>query len=242
MEGADALLGGLAGGDKLPAPQAPAAAPGLKRDHDSTDDFEHLERERQEAGESPLHTARMASQGFLDMERDEFAEPRAPSATERLADQLADKFTDSESDADTAGESPLHRSAATAPPAAAPEPALLHFEPATPPITPKVVAAPQEPTPPKETVPAPAPHPEPAAPEIKPQPKPEPPSQPREPTPPPKASAPPPPEVSRAPVAHVIEAEVIFCQMGLGEWWPFCGDLVGYFTSHAKSAKWPLDR
>lgn len=213
MEGADALLGGLAGGDKAPgldAPLPPTLVP-MKREHDSTDDFEHLERGGQDAGEVAPAGPRAASQSFLDMERDEFHEPpREVSVADRLSDQLADKFTDSESDADTTGESPLHRAqpppAAAAPPVqpAAPEPALLSFE-STPPLAPAPIVAPREPTP------------EPlvklsAEPEPKQQPKLDPlPPKPRDPSPPPKSKPVP------KPVAHVIEAEVIFCQMGLGE-------------------------
>lgn len=213
MEGADALLGGLAGGDKAPgldAPLPPTLVP-MKRDHDSTDDFEHLERGGQDAGEVGPAGPRAASQSFLDMERDKFHEPPPGlSAADRLADQLADKFTDSESDADTTGESPLHRAqpppASAAPPVqpAPPEPALLSFDP-TPVLAPAPVVAPREPSP------------EPllklsAEPESKQQTKVEPlPPKPREPSPPPK------PKPVSKPVAHVIEAEVIFCQMGLGE-------------------------
>lgn len=213
MEGADALLGGLAGGDKAPgldAPLPPTLVP-MKREHDSTDDFEHLERGGQDAGEIAPAGPRAASQSFLDMERDEFHEqPRALSAADRLADQLADKFTDSESDADTTGESPLHRAqpppAAAAPPVqpAPPEPALLTFNP-TPVVTPASAVAYREPSP---------------EPLLKlsaePQPKQEPKQQPKVDPVPPKPKDPSPPPKPK-PVAHVIEAEVIFCQMGLGE-------------------------
>ncbi|CAH2075839.1 unnamed protein product, partial [Iphiclides podalirius] len=228
------LLGGLASGDTVPAAEA---VPALKREQDSTDDFEHLDREskRDEFGESPSHhgAARVASQNFLDMERDEFVDtPRAPSVTDKLADHIADKFTDSESDADTAGESPLHRpeppqqkssvpilepSAAVAP---ARDPTLILAATPAPPPTPAPVPIPS----PAPSVPEPvvekraegkatskteAPHEPPAA-----EPKPH-----QEPAPQPKPAPPEPvkAEPVRAPTAHVIEAEVIFCQMGLGE-------------------------
>lgn len=213
MEGADALLGGLAGGDKAPgldAPLPPTLAP-LKREHDSTDDFEHLERGGQEAGEVVPAGARVATQSFLDMEREP---PRTPSAADRLADQLADqladKFTDSESDVDTA-ESPLHHAHPPPVQPAPPEPALLSFDP-----TPVLAPA----TPPPAPVPALAPAPREPSPQpllklsAEPEPKPKvqpPPPKPRDPSPPPKAKPEP------KPVAHVIEAEVIFCQMGLGK-------------------------
>lgn len=214
MEGADALLGGLAGGDKAPgldAPLPPTLVP-MKREHDSTDDFEHLERGGQDAGEIAPAGPRAASQSLLDMERDEFHEPpRALSAADRLADQLADKFTDSESDADTTGESPLHR--AQPPPAAAappvqPEPALLSFDPITV-LAPATATAHREPSP--EPLLKLSAEPEPKQ-EPKQQSKVDPvPPKPKDPSPPLK------PKPVPKPVAHVIEAEVIFCQMGLGE-------------------------
>lgn len=215
MEGADALLGGLAGGDKAPvldAPLPPTLVP-MKREHDSTDDFEHLERGSQDAGEDAQTGPRVASQNFLDMERDEFRDPpRALSTADRLVDQLADKFTDSESDADTTGESPLHRAqpppAAAAPPVqpAPPEPALLSFDP-----TPVPAPAPAPAVAPREASPEPLLKLS-VEPEPKQQPKVEPlPPKVRDPSPPPK------PKPAPKPVAHVIEAEVIFCQMGLGE-------------------------
>ncbi|XP_013178823.1 PREDICTED: reticulon-3-like isoform X2 [Papilio xuthus] len=232
METTD-LLGDFASGDAVPASEAPPSQT-LKRDQDSTDDFEHLEREgkKDEFGESPSHqhgTARAATQNFLEMERDEFVDtPRAPSVTDKLADHIADKFTDSESEADTAGESPLHRPKPpvhvdTAPaaevtkqePRAQPDPAPLQAaEPATtaaPPPTPAPfvhslppelsetgIEARVEPATPAAEAPHKAPS-QPAAP----------------------ATAAPAteskPESVRAPTAHVIEAEVIFCQMGLVE-------------------------
>uniref|UniRef100_A0A2A4K219 C2 NT-type domain-containing protein n=1 Tax=Heliothis virescens TaxID=7102 RepID=A0A2A4K219_HELVI len=219
MDSADALLGGLASGDPAPATDAPPAEPAMKRDQDSTDDFEHLDREgKRESGESPhRQPAAAATRNFLDMERELFAEaPRAPSAS---ADHIADKFTDSESDADTAGESPMHRAdprpeaglAATLTPepphdptpvlapAAAPAPA-----PVPAPIAP---VAPEKPLPEEPKPPAtPEPAPEPPKPEP---PKPEPVKS--EPAAPPKPTA----QEPKRPVAHVIEAEVIFCQMGL---------------------------
>ncbi|KAM3959557.1 reticulon [Aphomia sociella] len=227
MDSADALLGGLASGDKAPLPEgAPIAVPALKRDQDSTDDFEHLDREsKQEPGESPHHQHRAATQNFLDMEREElFVDtPRAPSAADKLSDQLADKFTDSESDADTAGESPLHRPI--------PQPAM----PTAPTPEPVAVAKP-DPTPVLAPTPAPAPAPTPKLSEplldIHPEPKPTPVIETKqdvrkpEPTPPPKQEPAPQPkpaspepkvEPTRVPTAHVIEAEVIFCQMGLVE-------------------------
>ncbi|CAH0750006.1 unnamed protein product [Diatraea saccharalis] len=233
MDSADALLGGLGSGDTVsPAPVAPVAEHTLKRDQDSMDDFEHLERDKQEPGESPLHHHRVASQSFLDMEREEImAPPRVPSGADKLIDHLADKFTDSESDADTAGESPLHRpepvkaSAPTMEPLApksvdpmpvlAPAPAPVPVQPvaaAVPPMSapesivetrsepPRVPTPEPKPEPPKHV---PVPQPEPAAPQPKPAP----------------AVVSPKPEAvqPRAPTAHIIEAEVIFCQMGLVE-------------------------
>ncbi|KAJ2942525.1 hypothetical protein O0L34_g1991 [Tuta absoluta] len=224
MDSADALLGGLGGGDKaLPDPLS-APPPAMKRDHDSTDDFEHLERSGQE---SPFH-ASSATQNLLDMEREQFAEPRAPSAGSQHA--LADKFTDSESDAEA---SPMHRPAPPAPVPAAAEP-LVALDP-TPPLQPAAVPPPLQPAavppplqpaavpPPRAEplAPTPAPPPpkeEPAPPKPAPapQPKVEPPPQPKPEPPAPKEPAPPKSEPPK-PVAHVIEAEVIFCQMGLGE-------------------------
>ncbi|XP_075974293.1 reticulon isoform X2 [Anticarsia gemmatalis] len=219
MDSADALLGGLASGDKAPL-DATQPAPAMKRDQDSTDDFEHLDRDgKREMTESPQHQQATATRSFLDMERELLADaPRAPSA-----DQLADKFTDSESDADTAGESPLHRPASGQRAAHTPEPPLdptpvLAPAPApapAPQLAPSPAPAPLDKPLPEEPKPAvvPEPKPEPPKPEL---PKPEPPKpEPvkREPSPPPKASA---PEPAR-PTAHVIEAEVIFCQMGLVE-------------------------
>ncbi|XP_063625814.1 reticulon-1 isoform X1 [Cydia splendana] len=211
MDGTDDLLGGF--GDQTPAA---APLPPMKREQDSTDDFEHLGREGRDDSESPRHgPARLATQNFLDMERDVFADPpRAPSATDKLADQLADKFTDSESDADTAGESPLHRPAPVSAPAPDPTPvlapapvpaAVLPPAPAPAP-TPAPPAELPRPEPPKpvESAPKPAPAPAPAPVVAAPKPAPEPPK--------------PAPEPSRTPVAHVIEAEVIFCQMGLDAW------------------------
>ncbi|XP_072939247.1 uncharacterized protein Rtnl1 isoform X2 [Epargyreus clarus] len=225
MENAD-LLGGLASGDTVPT-EILAPQQAMKREQDSTDDFEHLDREgKREAGESPHHTARTATQSFLDMERDEFVDtPRAPSVNDKLGDHLADKFTDSESDADTAGESPLHRPEPPKPSAPTSEPSAPAIPDPTPVMapTPPVKPAPEpliekqpepvvekQPEATRETVtelkqaepkpePARQPKPDPV------QPKPEPP-QPRE-----------QPEPPRAPTAHVIEAEVIFCQMGLVE-------------------------
>lgn len=218
MDSADALLGGLASGDTAPVADAPPVEPTMKRDQDSTDDFEHLERDgRREAGESPNRQPAAATRSFLDMERELLVDaPRAPSAS---ADHIADKFTDSESDADTAGESPMHRPELARNAAYTPEP----------PHDPTPVLAPAAPSP--APAPAPAPAPVPSAPEkplpeepkaaTVPEPKPESPkpeiAKPEptksEPILPQKPAA---PEPSR-PTAHVIEAEVIFCQMGLGE-------------------------
>ncbi|CAK1601440.1 unnamed protein product [Parnassius mnemosyne] len=247
MDAADSLLGGLASGDIAPAAEV---APALKREQDSTDDFEHLDREskRDEAGESPIHqhgAARTATQSFLDMERDElFVDtPRAPSVTEKQADHFADKFTDSESEADTAGESPLHR---PGPPQqksnAPPETSIVVPQPAYEPTpTPAPTATPL-PTP--APAPVPTPSPVPSAPEAKVETRPESKvetstatkdmshpapvteSKPlQEPTPPAKSALTDPepkpeakPEPVKAPTAHVIEAEVIFCQMGLDAW------------------------
>lgn len=229
MDSADALLGGLASGDTAPAPEAPPQPDAaLKREQDSTDDFEHLDRDsKQEAGESPLHQHRTATQSFLDMERDEFVDtPRAPSAADKLADQLADKFTDSESDADTAGESPLHRPEPRAEPkpsAPAPEPsAPLMLDP-TPVLAPTSAVAPVAFTPAKPEIPEVHPEPKPRTPtpEPKKEPmKPEPVAPPKvEPAPQPKPAPAPVPKAEpiRVPTAHIIEAEVIFCQMGLGK-------------------------
>ncbi|CAG4967015.1 unnamed protein product [Colias eurytheme] len=245
MDGADTLLAGLASGDRASA-DVLVPEPAMKRDQDSMDDFEHLDREgkKEEVGESPLHmpqsTTRNATQSFLDMERDEFLDtPRAPSVTEK-SDHLADKFTDSESDA---GESPLHRpvppathardptpepSAPMDPtPALIPAPAQKAPEPVpepTPALKTEIVAAPtisepkeeakpvtkeiKDPEPAPALPPAAAPKPEPI-PEKK-----EPVAEKKEPAPA-KAPAESKPEPTRGPTAHVIEAEVIFCQMGL---------------------------
>ncbi|XP_069356180.1 reticulon-3 isoform X2 [Maniola hyperantus] len=215
MDKADKLIAGLASGDGASPEERPEAA--LKREHDSTDDFEHLKRDDTEPAPQPA-AARHATQSFLDMERDEFVDsPRAPSA-----DQLADKFTDSESDADTAGESPLHRAEPSRSPAAAPAPpAPVALDP-TPVLAP-TPAAPAPASAPAAPAPAPEPQPkeEPVAPPKPAVPKPEPPkpeSVQAQPEPPSrKPPAEPAPEPPRAPVAHVIEAEVIFCQMGLVE-------------------------
>ncbi|XP_053613145.1 reticulon-1 isoform X2 [Plodia interpunctella] len=214
MDSADALLGGLAGGDAVVPIGASHSEQSLKRDQDSTDDFEHLDREsKHETNESPLHQPRIASQNFLAMERDDpFVDmPRAPSVAEKLADQLADKFTDSESDADTAGESPLHR----------PNP-VPQAKPTVPTPEPTPVAL--DPTPVLAPTPAPAPVLKPASEPIPPEPKPtlvpepvQPPLVAPAPAPAPQPAAAT-PEPARAPVAHVIEAEVIFCQMGLDAW------------------------
>ncbi|XP_045534672.1 reticulon-3 isoform X2 [Papilio machaon] len=245
METTD-LLGDFASGDAVPAGEAPPPQ-ALKRDQDSTDDFEHLEREgKRDEFESPSHqhgTARAATQNFLDMERDEFVDtPRAPSVTDKLADHIADKFTDSESEADTAGESPLHR----------PEPSVHVDSVPTPEVPKQELRAQPEPTPLQAATPAataappPTPTPivhsstlppkpvalpetdikakvEPATPAAEPVPKaPSQPAAPKAPSQPaaPVTAAPVPerkPEAVRAPTAHVIEAEVIFCQMGLVE-------------------------
>ncbi|XP_045768873.1 reticulon-1 isoform X2 [Maniola jurtina] len=219
MDKADKLIAGLASGDGAPAEERPEAA--LKREHDSTDDFEHLKRDESEA--APPAAARHATQSFLDMERDEFVDsPRAPSA-ER--DQLADKFTDSESDADTAGESPLHRPEPPRPPAPEPVPPVaLDPTPVLAPTPAPVASAPA--FTPAASAPAPEAEPprkeEPVAPPKPTEPKPEPPkpapvqAQPEPPSRKPPAE--PAPEPPRAPIAHVIEAEVIFCQMGLDAW------------------------
>lgn len=246
MESADALLRGLAHGDTVLESHPESA---MKRDQDSTDDFEHLEGEgKQEAGESPLHQHRSATQSFLDMERSPAAEPpRAPSVTDKLVDHIADKFTDSESDADTAGESPLHRPAPSAPSAPSPEPPALPARDPTSVLAPtsvhvpvpapsSVSAATPAPAPVSAEIPAPA-----SIPTEKPAPTPLPIVTPapsivekqEKPEVKPVASAPAPkpePELKpkpverepvvapRSPTAHVIEAEVIFCQMGLGEY------------------------
>lgn len=215
MDNTDILIGGLASGDRVPAADPLQPEPAMKRDQDSTDDFEHLERDgKRELAGTPEQLKAAASRNFIDMERELMMDaPRAPSA-----DHIADKFTDSESDADTAGESPLHRPA--------PSPPVAHFDP-TPVLAPAPapVSAPiREPSP--ELMPPNKPLPEEpklVIPDIKPEPpkpevpKPEPPKpEPvkREPSPPPRVIA---PEPSR-PIAHVIDAEVIFCQMGLDAW------------------------
>lgn len=231
MDNSDKLIAGLASGDSA-APDVLASEATMKRDQDSLDDFEHLDREskRDEREESPLHAhgaARHATQSFLDMERDEFVDtPRAPSVTDK-AEHLADKFTDSESDADTAGESPLHRPEPPKPSALAPEPPAPVAHDPTPvlaptPAPPVVASAPvvetkpeprkDEIVPPKPVDPKPAePKPEPPPPQPKPAPE-----QPKQEHPHPKPASK--PEPPRAPTAHVIEAEVIFCQMGLDAW------------------------
>ncbi|XP_026752186.2 reticulon-1 isoform X2 [Galleria mellonella] len=234
MDSADALLGGLASGDKGPLSESTSVAEhALKRDQDSTDDFEHLDREsKQEAGESPLHHHRAATQNFLDMEREDlFVDtPRAPSAAEKLSEHLADKFTDSESDADTTGESPFHRPApqpaSAVPKAPTPEPAPAVVKDPTPVLAPTPAPAPvpivKPSEPPLEIPPEPKPVPVPEPKQEVPKPEPTPPPK-QEPVPQPKPAAQPKsppepkPEPTRAPTAHVIEAEVIFCQMGLVE-------------------------
>ncbi|CAH0581066.1 unnamed protein product [Chrysodeixis includens] len=215
MDGADALLGGLASGDTAPGSDAPPVEPTMKRDQDSTDDFEHLERDgRREAGESPHRQSAAVTRSFLDMERELLVDaPRAPSAS---ADHIADKFTDSESDADTAGESPMHRPELARAAAYTPEPPLDPtpvLAPAAPVLAPSPAPVPSAPEKPLPEEPKPA-----AVPELKaetPKPeiaKPEPAKS--EPTLPQKPAAPEP----LRPTAHVIEAEVIFCQMGLDAW------------------------
>ncbi|CAG9578064.1 unnamed protein product [Danaus chrysippus] len=247
MDSSDGLIGGLASGDGA----APAA---MKRDQDSTDDFEHLDREgkREEADEAPLlkqDAARHATQSFLDMERDEPVDTaRAPSAADKM-DHLADKFTDSESDADTAGESPLHL---PEPPKAAPSPAPVpEPKPEQKPDTlaeskPLVEQPKPEAKPPAEE---PAPEPE----QRKPAPTP---VQKKQEEASPQPAVQPPPQPARAPAAHVIEAEVIFCQIGLecvhqrvshesgkcegwvgswgwrGCWAPSSGTALGAMTAH----------
>lgn len=202
----------------------------LKREHDSLDDFEHLDKDgrREDFLESTFHqqpeVARVSSQSFLDNERDLFVDaPRAPSVdklSDKLSDHLADKFTDSESD--TAGESPMHR----------PLPPAHHditlvdttplMKPATAPQLPVTKISSEslipefellKPDPvkipdPLPLIPEPAPF-EPVKPVIK---EPELPK----PTPEVKAPAKIAPEAPKSPPAHVIEAEVIFCRMGLG--------------------------
>lgn len=210
METTD-LLGSLAGGDKLPE-----AIDSLKREQDSVDDFEHLEREGKR-DESPFHHAaaeRSATQGFLDTEREElFVDtPRAPSVADKLSDHLADKFTDSESEV-SAGESPLHRPEPPKPSAPTTEPAAPVFD--TTPILAPSPAPVAKPDPVPEVKPEPKLAPVPEAKPIVPEPVPAPVV--KEPAPQPKPT-PKEPEVIKAPTAHVIEAEVIFCQMGLGEW------------------------
>ncbi|GBP53576.1 hypothetical protein EVAR_79790_1 [Eumeta japonica] len=155
MDNADTFASSaLAGGDKA----IPPHETGLKREQDSVDDFEHLGGEtsrREELGASPFHERKMATQSFLDTEREEMfvqpvraelAIPNQPpvgSLIDKIVDHVADKFTDSESDADTAGESPLHR----------PESARVDQE-----LSPSVAVA--DPTP----VLAPSPAPEPSKP------------------------------------------------------------------------------
>ncbi|XP_047508762.1 reticulon-1 isoform X2 [Pieris napi] len=234
MDGADTLITGLASGDRAPA-DAVVPEASMKRDQDSVDDFEHLEGEgkKDDISDSPLHSARNTTQSFLDMERDVFLDtPRAPSVTEK-SEHIADKFTDSESDA---GESPMHRPV----PAKARDP-----EPAPPtdptPVLPATVTIPapsqekKEPEP--ELISDVAPIINEVKPELKPmtspdillkplesktetistvvEPKPAP-AQPAT-APAPVVSVKPKPEAPRGPTAHIIEAEVIFCQMGLVE-------------------------
>ncbi|XP_046962843.1 reticulon-1 isoform X2 [Vanessa cardui] len=240
MDSSDKVLGGLASGDSATTDALTSEAT-MKRDQDSMDDFEHLDREgkRDDPEESPIHSAhgaaRHVTQSFLDMERDEFVDtPRAPSVTEK-AEHLADKFTDSESDADTAGESPLHRPEPPKQSAQTPEPPVPAPHDPTPTLAPTPAPAPVQPPAPTETkseqVKEVAPtkpvepelvEPKPQPPPQQPKPEPEPPKQdppsPKpapEPKPEPKQESK--PEPQRKPTAHVIEAEVIFCQMGLVE-------------------------
>ncbi|KAH9642103.1 hypothetical protein HF086_007223 [Spodoptera exigua] len=217
MDSADALLGGLASGDSVPAGEIPPLEPTMKRDQDSMDDFEHLDRDgKKDAGESPHRQPAAATRSFLDMERELLSEPpRAPSAS---ADHIADKFTDSESDADTAGESPIHRveprteavraAGYTPEPPSDPTPVLPPAAAPAPisPPAPSAPMAPEKPLP-EEPKPAKSPEPTPEPPIVEPVPKQS------EPVPPPKPVAPEP----KRQIAHVIEAEVIFCQMGLGK-------------------------
>ncbi|XP_046962842.1 reticulon-1 isoform X1 [Vanessa cardui] len=241
MDSSDKVLGGLASGDSATTDALTSEAT-MKRDQDSMDDFEHLDREgkRDDPEESPIHSAhgaaRHVTQSFLDMERDEFVDtPRAPSVTEK-AEHLADKFTDSESDADTAGESPLHRPEPPKQSAQTPEPPVPAPHDPTPTLAPTPAPAPVQPPAPTETkseqVKEVAPtkpvepelvEPKPQPPPQQPKPEPEPPKQdppsPKpapEPKPEPKQESK--PEPQRKPTAHVIEAEVIFCQMGLDAW------------------------
>lgn len=230
MDSADNLLGSLASGDSAgPDVLVPQPAAAMKRDQDSTDDFEHLDREgkRDEPEESPLHSAqgavRHATQSFLDMERDEFVDsPRAPSVADK-ADHLADKFTDSESDADTAGESPLHRPEPPAPVVPDPTPVLTPAPSAPPVASAPVIESKPEPKPESMAPPKPAPSPVPQvqlppAPVPAPVPEPEPVKPERKaPSPEPAPNDSKPQAEKRTAVAHVIEAEVIFCQMGLGK-------------------------
>ncbi|CAH0702633.1 unnamed protein product [Spodoptera exigua] len=218
MDSADALLGGLASGDSVPAGEIPPLEPTMKRDQDSMDDFEHLDRDgKKDAGESPHRQPAAATRSFLDMERELLSEPpRAPSAS---ADHIADKFTDSESDADTAGESPIHRveprteavraAGYTPEPPSDPTPVLPPAAAPAPisPPAPSAPMAPEKPLP-EEPKPAKSPEPTPEPPIVEPVPKQS------EPVPPPKPVAPEP----KRQIAHVIEAEVIFCQMGLDAW------------------------
>lgn len=202
----------------------------LKREHDSLDDFEHLDKDgkREDFLESSYHqqpeVARVMSQSFLDNERELFVDaPRAPSVdklSDKMSDHLADKFTDSESD--TAGESPMHRPHVPAhhditlvdttplmKPAPAPQPPVSKpiSEPLIPDFEPvKLAPIKIDPVPLK---PEPAPF-EPVKPVIK---EPEP----VKPTSDVKAPAKIVPEAPKSPPAHVIEAEVIFCRMGLGK-------------------------
>ncbi|XP_045533383.1 reticulon-1 isoform X2 [Pieris brassicae] len=235
MDGADTFLTGLASGDRAPA-DAVVPEASMKRDQDSVDDFEHLEGEgkKDDISDSPLHGARNTTQSFLDMERDVFLDtPRAPSVTEKL-EHIADKFTDSESDA---GESPMHRP--VPPKARDPEPAAP-IDP-TPVLTPATVTIPapsqekEEPEP--KLISDVAPIINEVKSDFKPmsspdvllkpsesktetistvvEPKPAP-AQPAS-APAPVVSVKPKPEAPRGPTAHIIEAEVIFCQMGLVE-------------------------
>lgn len=228
MESADALLGDLASGDSAPAMEPQNIAPSMKRDQDSTDDFEHLDREtKPDTGESPQHHNRAATQNFLEMERDFIADtPLVPSSVKQ--EHLADKFTDSESDADTAGESPMHiaQSKPSAPTPEPPAPAAADAVHAVVPEQP--VHAPAPPTPAPVAPPTVVIKP----PEVKPDPVEAAPVIPEPPAPTPVAAPTAPPAVKKPeqapqpkpapveptrPAAHIIEAEVIFCQMGLGK-------------------------
>lgn len=247
MDKSESPLGALARGDVDGKNNDQSGLKREQDSVDDFEHLEGEATKRDDFNDSPIHhlNAGAASQSFLDTEREElFVQPPRVSAptkenlTDKVIDHLADKFTDSESEA-SVGESPIHRAVPKAEPtlpivteALKPNaPSESTYRDPTPVLaptpTPTTPSVPM-PTPAPETTPTPAATPAPAsvskpdtepaaAPVTKPAPTP---IHKEEPMPIPKATPskpePSPPPASRAP-AHVIEAEVIFCQMGLGE-------------------------